>query len=70
MEVGVVTKKITKEILEAARVKQSDPSSASSDLVAAIHSLWMEIGLELGKEMEKIRWEETHGKKIHGKNPS
>jgi len=39
-ELKETTRKVTKEILETAKMKQSDPSSASSDLVAAIHSLW------------------------------
>jgi len=64
MEVDEITRKIAEEIIETAKVKQSDPSIASSDLVAAIHGLWMEIGLELGKEMERIRWEERHGKSL------
>ena len=64
MEVDEITKKIAEEIIETAEVKQSDPSIASSDLVAAIHGLWMEIGLELGKEMGRIRWEERHGKSL------
>lgn len=64
MEVDKAIRKITREIIETAKVKQSDPSITSSDLVAAIHGLWMEIGLELGKEMERIRWEERHGKNL------
>ena len=46
------------KIIEIAKIRQSEPATASSDLVAAIHGLWLEIGLILGREMERIRREE------------
>jgi len=61
-ELEEITRKIAEEILETAKIVQLNPSIASSDLVATIHGLWIRIGLELGKEMERIRWEEKHGK--------
>jgi len=64
-ELEETTRKIAKEILEIAKIAQLNQSTASSDLVAAIHGLWIRIGLELGREMERIRWEERHGKSLN-----
>lgn len=52
---------ITNDILGAAKGREA------SDMVAAIHSVWMEIGRRLGKHMEQIRKEERDGKVLSRK---
>ena len=46
--------RIADDILRLARATVGQ----ASDLVAAIHAVWMELGLVLGKEMDRIRREE------------
>ena len=45
-------------IIDTALRRQRTPKQACSDLVAAMHAVWIEVGLELGKEMNRIREEE------------
>jgi len=51
-------KEIANLVFERAVERQSNQKTASSDLVASIHSTLMDIELLLIKEMEKIRHEE------------
>ena len=51
-------KEIANLVFERAVERQSDQRTASSDLVASIHSTLMDIELLLIKEMERIRHEE------------
>ena len=46
--------RIATDILALAKAREAQ----ASDLVAAIHAVWMEAGLVLGKEMDRIRREE------------
>ncbi len=50
--------KLVQEALQLAKKRQSNPATSSSDLVASIHGVWIELGLKLGEEMEKIREKE------------
>jgi len=47
---------IAEAIIEEAKLRQQ--SQRYSDLVAAIHNTWMEVGLLLGKEMSILRSKE------------
>lgn len=47
---------IAKEVLTLARERQEQ----ASDLVASIHAVWMEVGLILAREMDRIREEERN----------
>jgi len=51
-------KEIANLVFERAVERQSNQKTASSDLVASIHSTLMDIELLLIKEMERIRYEE------------
>ena len=51
-------REIANLVFERAVERQSNQRTASSDLVASIHSTLMDIELLLIKEMERIRHEE------------
>ena len=42
---------IARDVLELARQREEQ----AQDLVAAIHSVWMEVGLAVAREMKRIR---------------
>lgn len=50
---------IVNDIVSVAKGRQEQ----SSNLVAAIHSVWGDIGLRLGQIMEKLNQEEREGQK-------
>jgi len=49
---------IVNDILELVDLRQKSEEKKCSDVVAAIHSIWMEIGLVLGKKMDELREKE------------
>ena len=53
----LTAEEIALQVLRLAKERQNDPATASSDLIASIHATWMEVGLILGKEMERLRKE-------------
>jgi len=53
----LTAEEIALQVLRLAKERQNDPATASSDLIASIHATWMEVGLILGREMERLRKE-------------
>lgn len=49
---------IKEEILQLASSRQNNKETACHDLVSQIYTLWMSLGLELAREMDRIRQEE------------
>ena len=54
----MIEEEIAEMILEEATKKQLNKETASSDLVAAIHSILMRVGLLSINNMKRIRHEE------------
>lgn len=53
----LTAEEIALQVLRLAKERQNDSATASNDLTASIHATWMEVGLILGKEINRLRKE-------------